>query len=224
MPGSGAGSAAQVAEVGFSELAGSAAVRGAEQADGRATAAIGNLGGERSLVLAGIADAPGARLSGGDRSDHVAHGVEATGLCVEAHALQLEKKRDPERFERAQVEIDELIRQAQAGEIELAYVDEAGFAPQPPNRSAWSPVGDTHAVVSKRSQRLNVIGALLSSGRLMMAKLWQSVNGLWFFGFLIALIERVNKPMVVILENASIHMAKALEPYCELLKGKGMRF
>jgi transposase len=117
-----------------------------------------------------------------------------------------------------------LIQQAQAGEIELAYVDEAGFAPQPPNRSAWSKVGETHAVVAKRSQRLNVIGALLSSGRLLMAKLWHSVNGWWFFGFLMALIERVKKPMVVILDNASIHTAKALEPYWELLKEKGMRF
>jgi hypothetical protein len=32
--------------------------------------------------------------------------------------------------------IAELMKQAQAGEIELARVDEAGFAPQPPNRSA----------------------------------------------------------------------------------------
>ena len=143
---------------------------------------------------------------------------------MEAYALQLEKKRDPERFERARGDIEDLIQQAQAGEIELAYVDEAGFAPQPPNRSAWSKVGETHAVVSKRSQRLNVIGALLSSGRLMMAKLWHSVTGLWFFGFLMALIERVKKPMVVILDNASIHTAKALEPYWELLKEKGMRF
>jgi hypothetical protein len=64
-------------------------------------------------------------------------------------------------------EIKDLIQQAQRGEIELVYVDEAGFAPQPPNRSAWSKVGETHAVVSKRSQRLNVIDALLSSGRLI---------------------------------------------------------
>jgi transposase len=143
---------------------------------------------------------------------------------METHPLQLEKKRDPQAFERARVEIDELIQQAQVGQIELAYVDEAGFAPQPPNRSAWSKVGETHAVLSKRSQRLNVIGALLSSGRLLMAKLWQSVNGLWFFGFLMALIERVKKPMVVILDNASIHTAKALEPYWELLKEKGLQF
>ena len=134
------------------------------------------------------------------------------------------KKRDPQAFEQAWVEIDDLIQQARAGEIELAYVDEAGFAPQPPNRSFWSKVGATHTVVLKRSQCLNVIGALLSSGRLMMVKLWQSVNGLWFFGFLMTLIDRVKKPMVVILDSASIHTAKALEPHCELLKEKGLRF
>ena len=88
------------------------------------------------------------------------------------------KKRDSEWFERAKIELDNLIRKDKLGEIELAYVDEVEFAPLPPNRSAWSKSGETHAVESKRSQRLNLIGALLSSGGLVLAKLWQSVNGL----------------------------------------------
>lgn len=58
----------------------------------------------------------------------------------------------------------------------------------------------------------------------MTAKLWQSVNGVWFFGFLMAMIERVGKPLVVILDNASIHTAKKLKPYWDLLEEKGMRF
>ncbi|WP_051906350.1 IS630 family transposase [Methylomarinum vadi] len=143
---------------------------------------------------------------------------------METHALQFKKKRDPERFEQARQEIKGLIQQANAGEIELAYVDEAGFAAQPPNRSAWTKSGESHAVTAKRTQRLNVIGALLSSGGLLLAKLWKSVNGLWFFGFLMALIERIKKPVVVILDNASIHTAKKLKPYWELLEEKGMRF
>lgn len=117
-----------------------------------------------------------------------------------------------------------MIQQANAGEIELAYVDEAGFSAQPPNRSAWTKSGEVHAITAKRAKRLNVIGALLSSGQFIMAKLWQSVNGLWFFGFLMAMIERVSKPFVVILDNASIHTAKKLKPYWELLEEKGMRF
>ena len=143
---------------------------------------------------------------------------------METNPLQFKKKRDAERFEQAKIEIGALIKRAQAGEIELAYVDEAGFAPQPPNRSAWTKSGETHQVIAKRAKRLNVIGALLSSGGLFLAKLWKSVNGLWFFGFLMALVERIKKPVVVILDNASIHTAKKLTPYWELLKEKGMQF
>jgi transposase len=44
-----------------------------------------------------------------------------------------------------------LIKQASAGEIELAYVNEAGFAPQPPNRSAWTKKGEVYAVTAKRA-------------------------------------------------------------------------
>jgi len=46
------------------------------------------------------------------------------------------KKRNPERFEQPRHYIAKLIKQEEAGAIELAYVDEAGFAPQTPNRSA----------------------------------------------------------------------------------------
>lgn len=110
---------------------------------------------------------------------------------METDALQFKKypegtrKRDPERFAQAQGELAELIAEAEAGRIELAYVDnlkvtsEAGFAPQPPNRSAWTKSGETHAITAQRGPRLNLIGALLSSGKLLLAKLWRTVNGLY---------------------------------------------
>jgi hypothetical protein len=50
---------------------------------------------------------------------------------LEADTVQFKKKRDPERFEQAKIDITKLITQAQAGDIELAYVDESGFMPQP---------------------------------------------------------------------------------------------
>jgi transposase len=84
--------------------------------------------------------------------------------------------------------------------------------------------GETHAVTAKRGRRLNVIGAMLSSGKLVMAKLWQTINGVWFFAFLMAMLDKVSKPLVVILDNASIHTAKKLQPYWDLLEEKGMRF
>ncbi len=55
-----------------------------------------------------------------------------------------------------------------------------------------------------------------------MAKLWQSVNGLWFFGFLMSLIERIKKLMVVILDDASIHTAKKTETLLGFAERKGV--
>ena len=68
-------------------------------------------------------------------------------------------------------------------------------------------------MAAKRSQRLIVIGALLSSGRLVMAKLWRSINGLWFLGFFMALAEQATKPIAVILDNSSFSKANLLVPY-----------
>jgi len=44
--------------------------------------------------------------------------------------------------------------------------------------------GEMHAVKAQRAQHLNITGVWRLLGKLVMAKLWQSVNGLWIFGFL----------------------------------------
>jgi transposase len=115
-----------------------------------------------------------------------------------------------------------LVQQAQRGEIELAYVDEAGFAQAQPNRSAWTPVGEQHMIDARRGKRLNVVGALLSSGGLFAVKLWETMTSMLFVGFLGLLVEHVGKPLTVILDNASVHTARALRPYLRLLQTKGL--
>jgi transposase len=44
-----------------------------------------------------------------------------------------------------------------------------------------------------------------------------------FVAFLGLLMEHVGKPLVVILDNASVHKAKATEPMLKLLRQKGLR-
>jgi transposase len=39
-----------------------------------------------------------------------------------------------------------------------------------------------------------------------------------------AMMDRLKNPLVVILDNASIHTAKKLKPYWDLLEEKGMHF
>ena len=104
----------------------------------------------------------------------------------------------------------------------MAYADEAGFSPIHPNRSAWTPVGQRHLIEAKRGKQLNVMAALLSTGEVFSAKYWETTTADIFGGFLGLLTQHVGKPIKLIIDNASIHRAKALEPVIEHLKMQGL--
>lgn len=104
----------------------------------------------------------------------------------------------------------------------LAYVDEAGFAQVHPNRSAWTPQGERHLIEAKRGKRLNVLAAMLSTGGLFSAKLWQTTKSDAFVGFIGLLKEHVGQRLTVILDNASIHKAKANAHIIDFLETQGV--
>jgi transposase len=104
----------------------------------------------------------------------------------------------------------------------LAYVDETGFALAQPNRDAWTPVGKCHKIDANLGERLDVIGAMLSTGELFSVALWQPTNSLIFTSFLGLLMNYVGKPLTVILDNASFHKAKAIQPILKVLALKGL--
>ena len=112
--------------------------------------------------------------------------------------------------------------QAAAGEILLAYADEAGFAQVHPNRSAWTPKGERHLIEATRGKRLNVLAAMLSTGGIVAAKLWQTTTSEAFGGFLALLMKTVGKPVTLILDNASIHKAKEIQPLIRFLEKQGL--
>lgn len=150
----------------------------------------------------------GERRAGPCRDHHANLEGQRSGL--ETHAPQLEKKRDAAAFAKSSEELDKLRAQAQAGEIELAYLDEAGFAQVHPNRSAWSPRGEQHLIDAPRGKRLNVMAALLSSGTVEHAHYWCSSTAELFLGFVADLASKVSKPLVIVLDNARIHSAAAI--------------
>ena len=148
--------------------------------------------------------------------------LKAAGLVWKRTRHSLKKSRNEEAFRAAQVEIETLRAQAAAGEIVLAYVDEAGFSQVHPNRSAWTPTGKRHLIEAKRGKRLNVLAAMISNGDLFSAKFWETTTASAFSGFMSLLQEHVAKPITVILDNASIHKAKAERHIMELLKKQGV--
>lgn len=115
-----------------------------------------------------------------------------------------------------------LSDQAASGEIELAYLDEVGFSGVHPNRSAWTECGKCHLVEAKRCKRLNVLAAFLSSGKVLSAKYWENTTASVFVGFLNWIRQQVDKPLTVILDNASIHTAKSIAPLTAWLAKHGV--
>ena len=74
-----------------------------------------------------------------------------------------------------------------------------------------------------RGKRLNVVGALLSSGKLFTVKLWETMTALLFTGFWGLLMEHVDKRLVVILDNASVHNVKAIQPLLQVQEQQGFK-
>lgn len=141
---------------------------------------------------------------------------------METHSSITKKKRSEVAFITAQVEIEVLRAQAAAGEMVLAYCDEAGFSQVHPNRSAWTQKGERHLIEAKRGPRLNVLAAMLSTGELFSTKVWQSTTAPIFAGFMGLLKEHVGKKLTVIIDNASIHKAKVIKPFMDMLEKQGV--
>ena len=91
-----------------------------------------------------------------------------------------------------------------------------------PNRSAWTECGKCRLLEAKRGKRLNVLAALLSSGRVLSAKYWENTTADVFVGFLNWIRQQVDKPLTVILDNASIHKAKSIAPLTAWLAKHGV--
>ena len=91
-----------------------------------------------------------------------------------------------------------------------------------PNRSAWTQRGKCHLIEAKRGKRLNVLAALLSSGKVLSAKYWENTTADVFVGFLNWIRQQVDKPLTVILDNASIHRAKSIAPLTAWLAQQGV--
>ena len=115
------------------------------------------------------------------------------------------KKRNAAAFEQARLEIESLKRAAQAGQIEVAYLDEAGFSCIHPNRNAWTPTGRQHLIPAIRGQRLNVLAALMSSGYLEDCMFYGSMTGERLVKFIKEVAGKYEKPITFILDNASFH-------------------
>ena len=98
---------------------------------------------------------------------------------------------------------------ARSGEIELLYLDEAGFSCLPNVQRSWSPLGLPHTTdASLGQQRVNVIGALdYGQNKLHFDISPQTITRDQVIHFLdrLAQTSPPDKFTLVIMDNASMH-------------------
>ena len=143
-------------------------------------------------------------------------------LCWKRVRRSLKAKRDPDLFERSRLELALLSMQARDELIDLRYFDQSGFTLEPSVPYAWQTIGTTIELPCSKSKRLNVLGLM---GKDCSFQSWvfdSSINSSVVVAFFDQLAESINRPMAVVIDNASIHTSGEFTENIEKWANKGL--
>jgi putative transposase len=141
-------------------------------------------------------------------------------------ASTVKHKQDPAKAARARAVLGNLRAKAEAGELELHYLDESGFAPSLPCGYSWTLPGQRKRVPHEYPQgrRVNVMAAYrpdAGAPRLESRAFERTLNSEDLLSFLEGL-PAAAVPRVVVLDNGSLHVSKAVKARRRELAGRGI--
>ncbi|MGJ5673092.1 MAG: IS630 family transposase [Nostochopsis sp.] len=128
------------------------------------------------------------------------------------HRMRREAGGEPEpaEYQEKKAQLEELKRLEDEGEINLYYLDETGFCLIPNVPYGWQKRGEYLAIKSRRSSRLNVLGIMNRNNHLETYISSQSINSDVVIACIDAFFATVNKPTVIVVDQASIHKSDAI--------------
>ena len=134
-------------------------------------------------------------------------------------------KQDPEKAARAAAVLANLIARAETGRLDLIYLDECGFAPSLPTGYSWCLPGQRKRVKYEYPQgrRVNVLATYRPIGaapRLHAAAFERTLTSEDLLGYLRGL-PAAGVPRVVVLDNAGLHVSKAVKAQRKELARRG---
>ena len=170
-------------------------------------------------IIASLFEQTGKRVS----DSTIKRLLKAAKLTWKRVRKSMKNKRDDEEFEAANLELEELKKPHQDGEIELWFFDESGFDLQPSVPGAKQPPKQTIEIPSVRSKRLNVLGFLTPDNQSESFCFEGTVDT----DVVVACFDefsskRTSKPRYVILDNASIHTSAEFIINFEQWEKKGL--
>lgn len=117
---------------------------------------------------------------------------------------------EPQVYAQKKKELDELKKQAEQGEIDLYFFDEAGFCLEPYLPYAWQEKGKTIQIESGRRERLNILGFLSCEHGLVAYTTEGTVEGELVIACFDAFCANLTRETVVVLDNSSFHTSAAI--------------
>lgn len=117
----------------------------------------------------------------------------------------------PEMYQEKREALETLIEEDREGIIDLRYFDESGFCLVPYIPYAWQEKGETIAIESRPSKRLNVLGFMNKRNELDAYTFESTVDSEVVIGCFDQFCEALQGPTVVVMDNASIHTSKAFQ-------------
>jgi transposase len=125
-------------------------------------------------------------------------------------------------FEVKLEKLNQLKEQEKKGEIELRYLDEAGFSLTPSIPYAWQEKGSRIILNSQKSQRLNILGMLNIRNELAYEVYVGNTTSEHIIKFLDKFSEKLKIKTVVVLDQASIHTSDQIIKKLEDWKEKNL--
>ena len=134
---------------------------------------------------------------------------------------------DPEKYEEAKSDIQELKQMTADGEIDLYFMDESGFNLTPCIPYAWQDIGrdGTIGIRSSHSKRINCLGFMSPSLNDLISFSYEgNIDSDFVIDAVDQFAETITKPVVVVTDNASIHKSKAFAARIEYWEQLGVTF
>ncbi|WP_299455289.1 IS630 family transposase [uncultured Microscilla sp.] len=104
-------------------------------------------------------------------------------------------------------ELQALVLLEEKGAIDLLFGDESSFNLTPCVPYGWQPVGEQRVIKSAKDHVVNLFGMLSRKGKLITYATRQNINSDFIIECLDEIALRINKPTVIVLDNASWHKA-----------------
>jgi len=134
----------------------------------------------------------------------------------------LKGKPDPQIYEEKKELLKQLYTLEQQREIDLYFTDESAFNLIPCIPYGWQPIGQQLTIRSARDRVTNLFGLMSLSGKLLAYSTLQNINSQFIIDCIDEVVQIIERPTVLVLDNAPWHTSKLVIEKQEEWNEKGL--